>query len=215
MPSAALKAASAPPATPRRDPRRRILDAARQCFVRGGFHATSMHEICAAAEMSPGALYRYFPSKDAIIIAIVEEERSERAELVALLDTATSFAGALSEMGRRLFAGETSFLCAELGPEIFAEATRNPKMKAMFETVEDEIDGAMRRALARAQARGEVARDIDTEQVMLLLNAIGDGLVMRYRLYDRTDMAAQMPALGALIARMLAPAPAPATEQNP
>ncbi len=49
-----------------------ILDAARACFASAGFHGASMHQICAEARMSPGALYRYFPSKDAII------ERSRR-----------------------------------------------------------------------------------------------------------------------------------------
>ena len=58
---------SAKPGVPRPDPRRRILDAAASCFTRLGFHGASMQEICAAAEMSPGALYRYFPSKDQLL----------------------------------------------------------------------------------------------------------------------------------------------------
>ena len=54
----------------------RILDAAKKCFVRSGFQGASMHDICKEAEMSPGALYRYFPSKEAIIeaIALIPEE---------------------------------------------------------------------------------------------------------------------------------------------
>ncbi len=55
--------------------RRQILAAARICFARAGFHGASMGQICAEAQMSPGALYRYFPSKDAIIEAIADEER--------------------------------------------------------------------------------------------------------------------------------------------
>ncbi|MCQ3943528.1 MAG: TetR family transcriptional regulator, partial [Alphaproteobacteria bacterium] len=39
------------------DRRDEILNAARQCFARTGFHQTSMQEICAAAGMSPGNLY--------------------------------------------------------------------------------------------------------------------------------------------------------------
>ena len=38
-----------------------------------------MQEICAEAGMSPGALYRYFPSKVAIIAAIAEAERAQPA----------------------------------------------------------------------------------------------------------------------------------------
>jgi TetR/AcrR family transcriptional repressor of uid operon len=45
----------------------RILTAAMNCFIRSGFRGASMNEICSEAGMSPGALYRYFPSKEAII----------------------------------------------------------------------------------------------------------------------------------------------------
>ena len=50
-----------------------------------------MHEICGEAGMSPGALYRYFPSKESIIEAISEDHRREdRRSLSAL--TVAAFA---------------------------------------------------------------------------------------------------------------------------
>ena len=52
------------------DTKTRILDAAERCFVRSGFHRTTMQDVAAEASMSPGNLYRYFASKDAIIIGI-------------------------------------------------------------------------------------------------------------------------------------------------
>ncbi len=57
----------------------KILAAAERCFVRSGFHQTSMQEICAEAGMSPGNLYRYFPSKEALIAGISERNRTEAA----------------------------------------------------------------------------------------------------------------------------------------
>lgn len=54
------------------DRRDEILAAAQRLFARMGFHQTSMQQICAAAGMSPGNLYRYFPSKEAIIAGIAE-----------------------------------------------------------------------------------------------------------------------------------------------
>ena len=52
------------------DRRAEILAAAQRCFVRSGFHGASMQDICAEAGMSPGNLYRYFPSKEALIAGI-------------------------------------------------------------------------------------------------------------------------------------------------
>jgi AcrR family transcriptional regulator len=57
-----------------RDERRaHILAAARRCFVRDGFHQTSMQDLVREAGMSSGAVYRYFDSKDAMIVAIAEQ----------------------------------------------------------------------------------------------------------------------------------------------
>jgi AcrR family transcriptional regulator len=50
--------------------RQQILDAARRCFIRKGVHATSMQDIFAESDMSAGAVYRYFKSKNAIIDSI-------------------------------------------------------------------------------------------------------------------------------------------------
>ncbi|MFT0859933.1 TetR/AcrR family transcriptional regulator [Ancylobacter sp. G4_0304] len=197
---------------PKADPRRRVLDAAIACFTRNGFHGTSMHEICAEASMSPGALYRYFPSKDAIIIAIVEEERTLRARLMEHLESAPDFVGALTAMGTQLFTGEMEMVCAELGPEIAAEAMRNPALKVMFDEVEAEMDQSMRRALLAAQARGEVDAGLDPDAVMVMINAIGDGLMLRNRLSPELPLGEMMPVLGDLIRRMLAPRTTTATD---
>src|ERR1700761_4592062 len=57
-----------------RDARRdQILSAARRCFLRDGFHSTSMQDLFAEAGLSAGAVYRYFASKDEVIAAIAED----------------------------------------------------------------------------------------------------------------------------------------------
>lgn len=196
-----------PAARPRKaDPRRRVLDAAIACFTRAGFHATSMQEICAEAEMSPGGLYRHFPSKEAIIIAIVEEERSARMKMLELLHGAPSFAAGLTAMGQALFSGAMPMVCADLGPEIAAEAARNPRLKVKFDEADEEMGNAIRDAFLAGQKRGEIDADIDPDTAMTLIDAIGDGLLLRRRLQPDLPLAAMMPGFGDLIARMLAPA---------
>src|SRR5437870_5035015 len=67
--------------------REQILDAAAECFARKGFHRSTMHDICQMAELSPGAVYRYFRSKDEIIEAMEEQGRQHSA---AIIDAVTS-----------------------------------------------------------------------------------------------------------------------------
>src|SRR6188474_1076875 len=75
------------------DRRDEILSAAQRCFVRSGFHQTSMQEICAEAGMSAGNLYRYFPSKEAIIAGIAERDRADAAEQFAAVGNGNFFDG--------------------------------------------------------------------------------------------------------------------------
>jgi len=202
-------------AVARPDPRRRILDAAASCFTRLGFHGASMQEICAAAEMSPGALYRYFPSKEAIIIAIVEEERAARASLLSHLETTPSFVGGLVAMGQAHFSGEVPMVCAELGPEISAEAARNPVLKAKFDEVEAEMDEAFRAGIEAGKARGEIDSAIDTDLALLMINILGDGLMLRSQMSPELPFGTLMPQIGALIGRMFAPPSSNPTDTTP
>jgi len=53
--------------------RQRILDAARELFVREGYDAVSMRRIAARIEYSPTAIYLHFPDKQSILSAICDE----------------------------------------------------------------------------------------------------------------------------------------------
>ena len=50
--------------------RQQIIDAAWACFGRKGYHQTTMQDICTESGLSPGAIYRYFVSKEAIRSAV-------------------------------------------------------------------------------------------------------------------------------------------------
>src|SRR4029079_9694967 len=82
------------------DRRTEILEAARRCVARSGFHQTSMHDICAEAGMSPGNLYRYFPSKEAIIAAIAERDRAEVGAELGAAQSADDFFATCEALAR-------------------------------------------------------------------------------------------------------------------
>ncbi|MGW5637636.1 TetR/AcrR family transcriptional regulator [Streptomyces sp. NPDC003832] len=50
---------------------RRILDAGQEVLTEVGYEGASTSRIAAAAGISPGSLYRYFPHKDAIVSAVL------------------------------------------------------------------------------------------------------------------------------------------------
>ncbi|MEW6255920.1 MAG: TetR/AcrR family transcriptional regulator [Pseudomonadota bacterium] len=189
----------------RAEQRRRILAAAVACFSRDGFHGTSMQKICAEAGMSPGALYRYFPSKESLIGAIVEGERAERAQLMDALDDAPTLADGLKECLDVMLAPDTSLPCAALGPEVMAEAIRNEKMRDALEPLEEETRARIILSLEKARARGEVDPALDLETLNMVLNMIGDGLVLHSLLHPEWRLADRSAAITDLIQRMIAP----------
>jgi AcrR family transcriptional regulator len=101
--AAKAAAAKAPAAKPRRrvpravapkpyhhgDLRRVLIDAALQLVGEGGAEAVSVREAARRAGVSPGAPFRHFPSRDALMQAVAEEaQRRFRAEIAAALAAA-------------------------------------------------------------------------------------------------------------------------------
>ena len=85
--------------TPER--RRRILDAALECFDAKGVAATTIEDICAGAGLSVGSIYHHFAGKDDIFERLVEEAMAEyRAGIVGALEGGTSLEQSVRRMVR-------------------------------------------------------------------------------------------------------------------
>jgi AcrR family transcriptional regulator len=122
------------PAKELRDQTRReeIVDAARVCVVRHGFHAASMAEIAELAQMSVGQIYRYFPNKEAMVHAIVEGIVEHRLEWIATDANSEDLPGTLSRIllhGHQDDSRDDHVLMMEVN----AEATRNPAVAAIVQ----------------------------------------------------------------------------------
>ena len=80
-----------PELSPRKTPRQqrsretveRIIDAATRVLTEHGYDGASTNRIAAAAGVSSGSLYQYFPNKDAIVTAVLERFSDQ---LVARID---------------------------------------------------------------------------------------------------------------------------------
>ncbi len=57
-----------------KDPVATILSAARQCYLDEGISATGMREVARAASVARSTLYRYFPSRDDVLVAVIRQE---------------------------------------------------------------------------------------------------------------------------------------------
>jgi AcrR family transcriptional regulator len=59
-----------------------LVDATARILVREGFDKASTNRIAAVAGVSVGSLYQYFPSKEALVAAVIERHQQEIMQLV-------------------------------------------------------------------------------------------------------------------------------------
>jgi AcrR family transcriptional regulator len=176
------------------DRREEILAAAKRCFSRTGFHGTSMQEICAEAQMSPGSLYRYFPSKEAIIAGIAEQDRADVAEKFQAIVEAPDFFSALAYAARRYIVEESmEEVC--LQTEIKAESRRNPEIAKIYAGIEQEVKAGLMNVLQIAVERGDIPSHIDLEIAATMLMALVDGLYWRRAVDPQFDAETVLPTL--------------------
>jgi AcrR family transcriptional regulator len=69
-----------PKASEARETRREILDAALELFAENGFFGTGIREIARAVGVRESAIYHHFPSKEALLAALLTEAGQEAAE---------------------------------------------------------------------------------------------------------------------------------------
>ncbi|MEW5964043.1 MAG: TetR/AcrR family transcriptional regulator [Pseudomonadota bacterium] len=188
--------------------REAILDAAERCFARSGFHRCTMHDICKEAGISPGALYVYFSSKEALIAGLAERDRAEFQSRFAAVAAAPDFLAALSVIGEQYFVDEPAekrLMCIEIG----VESTRNPQVGETFRSVDTFVNDSFASLFQRLAEQGRIAPELDVATIAKVFAVIGDGMIWRRAVDPAFDGKALMPAIVMLVSKLLNPVAPP------
>jgi TetR/AcrR family transcriptional regulator len=112
-----------------------LLEAALDLFVEKGFTATRAEEVAARAGVSKGTLFRYFPSKEQLLNAVVRENIA--SHFAVWNDELKGFEGSASELIRSCFRvwweriGKTR--SAGVTKLIVSEASNFPQLAATYQ----------------------------------------------------------------------------------
>jgi AcrR family transcriptional regulator len=188
------------------DRRAEILDAARRCVARSGFHQTSMQEICAEAGMSPGNLYRYFPSKEAIIAGIAERDRAEVGAQLASSEFSADFFATLEALARHHLV-ERSADDVGLCIEMVSESRRNPAIGKIMQDFDDDVRARLIAMFKAAAERGDIRANVNFDDVVTMLMVMADGVWWRRAVDPAFDAEAVIPSFMDLTRHMLLDAP--------
>jgi AcrR family transcriptional regulator len=186
----------------------RILDAALTCFAREGFHAATMQDIFAESGLSPGAVYGYFKSKTAMVLAIasarhaMERERMAQALAAGDIDLSTqllveSFVLALRDPGEARW--------RRLAVQLWAESLSTASLLQEALHGVDQAVETLSGLVGRAQAEGRWPAELDPASAARVMIAVLQGISLQLAWDDDIDMA----RFAAALRIMLAPAKRP------
>lgn len=184
--------------------RRQVLEAAAACFRRSGFHGASMSEISKAAGMSAGHIYNYFDSKDAIIIAFVEEDMERVSTMIRDLESrADPLQALLEEVPLRVRENlDPNHWMLPL--EIFAESSRNPRIAAVAQESDLRARTAFQAILRKGrEIHGLPVDDKDLDGRMEAIISLFQGLQLRALHNPDLDVEALLPPFQAAVKTLL------------
>jgi AcrR family transcriptional regulator len=182
--------------------RKQIVDAAIVCFTRDGFHQATMQDICREARLSPGAVYRYFSSKDELVEAIADERHAREADFMALAEDVGGGIEGLRAFGRVSFqalADPDERRRRQLGVQVWAEAARNPDIHKLVMRGTELPRVVMARLVREAQERGELDRGLDPDMVARAMLALFQGFILQQAWEPHIDAAAYFETVEAFV----------------
>jgi AcrR family transcriptional regulator len=166
---------------PREEVRRRILAAATEVFLERGFGGASVDEIAAAAGFSKGAVYSNFEDKDALFLALVDEEFAWRLDqLRTALEEAPDDPAAGAEvagrsMMRALAAHQDLHV---LFSEFRVHADRSPATRRRFARRRRQIRATLAETVAAYAERADVELTMPADHLATVLLALTNGLAL-------------------------------------
>lgn len=156
-----------------RDPRTiEILGKIKTVFAQKGFDGASMQDLARAAGMSAGNFYRYFPSKDAIIEAMVELDLGDVGEVFQGILASGDPRAAFLASFRAELVGHCHSCDGPLWAEIEAASQRRPEVSAIHCRIEEGVVQYILRtfALITGLSEAEAEAQYGTRaQLMLIL----------------------------------------------
>jgi AcrR family transcriptional regulator len=181
--------------------RAQIVAAARRCFSRQGFHQTSMPDIAAEAGVSVGAPYRYFTSKEEIILEIAGdafrlifgpiERLTATAGDLTTADLVTAAVGPVSgdrtvDTAGQVIPVDELLRCAV---QAWGELLRREDLRQQAARGFEQVRLSITEALGHGQAAGTVPAELDPDRGARIVMALLHGFIVQRTAFGLDDAA--------------------------
>ncbi|MEX2290118.1 MAG: helix-turn-helix domain-containing protein [Mycobacteriales bacterium] len=144
-----------------------ILAGARRAFARHGYEGVTVKVLEAETGLSRGAIFHHYPSKEALFLALAEDDAARTAQVVA--------ESGLVQVMRDLDNKDAGWLGVQL--EVRRRVRTDPAFAASWSARQDAITRATAQRLERQRGAGVVRSDVPVPLLVDFLRLVFDGLV--------------------------------------
>jgi len=168
--------------------KKRIIDGATQVFADRGYRLTTMDQICQALQLSKGAIYIYFKSKEELFISALQAIYERRFVILSTAyqgndPTPSKFEKILDRLGSLMSHDDYVFI--RLSLEGFLESEHIPSLQAIKADSYQRFYELLYGLLQEGQLAGEINPDLNLSSVTVVLMAVSDGLMLHSLVQDR------------------------------
>lgn len=165
--------------------RAEILAAARRCFVRNGFHRTSMQDVFTEAGKSAGAVYRYFPKKEDMIVGVATQNLDDIAEVLRAAlaggDGERGVGQVMAELLEAVIERHRDRQLAATALMVWSEALRNPALAERLDAAAAGMSQDMA-ALVRERQRAGAWTGASADAIAQVILAVLPGFLLNLAL---------------------------------
>lgn len=157
--------------------RDKLLDAATRLFHENGYQAVTVNDICEAAQLTKGAFYHHFDSKEALYQHLytpqldtylashfsISEDADGKTILLALADATLSFS---EEIGREMTSLSITVMLSRGTSHLFTEGRVHTRL--------------LHQALSQSQAGNQLKCDGSEHELMLIYSCLMVGFLVKW-----------------------------------
>lgn len=160
----------------RSERRQSLIHAAWRCAARQGYHSVTVDEVCLEAGVSKGMFYGYFPSKQALLLALLEDDAAVIDGLIEKLaagpvkgvDRLRRFTQAMLKHGE-------DPARVQVRADLWASMLTTPDVREQFAAVVQRRRELLRSSIEQSFNRADL-RGVRPRALASIIIALADGL---------------------------------------
>jgi AcrR family transcriptional regulator len=164
--------------------RNHILESALKCFGEKGYQATIIDDIVKDSNISKGAIYNYFTSKEEIYLQLLkkrtdtffEEMEKENASLIS----ATAKLANLFKRFKKQELKEDDQQTMRVYIEFWIYGSRQDDLRTILADRYNRFIDFIVKIIIEGQVTGEIKKDLDPQNISRIFWAVRDGNVLHY-----------------------------------